>query len=77
MDQLKRSDSLTVSLQADVNAALEAWMNQVETGGKDNKVAAKLKSLATSLKSGTGDAIATKQRAGLAETLKGLAAQLR
>jgi uncharacterized protein (DUF305 family) len=77
MDQLKRSDSLTVSLQADVNAALEAWMKQVETGGKDNKVAAKLKSLATSLKSGAGDAIATKQRAGLAETLKGLAAQLR
>lgn len=76
MDQLKRSDSLSVSLQADVNTALENWMKQIETDGKDKKVAAKLKSLARSVKSGAGDAIATKQRAGLAETLKGLAAQL-
>jgi hypothetical protein len=77
MDQLERSDSLTDSLQADVNAALESWMKQIETGGKDKKTAAKLKSLASSVNSGPGDAIATKQRAGLAETLNGLAAQLR
>ncbi len=77
MDQLKRSDSLSVSLQADVNAALESWIKQIETGGKNKNVTAKLKSLARSVKSGTGDAIVTKQRAGLAETLMGLAAQLR
>ena len=69
--------SRSASLPADVNAALDNWINQIETDGNDKKVAAQLKSLARSVESGAGDAIATKQRAGLAETLTGLAAQLR
>ncbi len=77
MDQLKRSDALSDSLQADVNAVLTQWTEQVETGGRHKKLRTRLNSLAKSVKSGAGDASAARQRAGLAETLKGLAAQLR
>ena len=79
VDQLMRSDSLTAALQDDVNKALDDWTKLTETGGKDKKVTAKLKSLAKSVKSGDGDsdAVALRQREGLAETLKGLADELR
>ncbi len=73
MDQLERDDALSDSLAADLAAALE----QAESGDRDKKLARRLKSLARALDDDSGDAITTKRRAGLAETLTGIAAGLR
>ena len=73
MDQLERSDALSDELVADLAAALD----QAKSGARDKKLARKLKSLAKALDDDSGDAITTKRRAGLAETLSGIAAGLR
>ena len=73
IDQLERSDALSDELVADLAAALD----QAESGDRDKKLARKLKSLAKALDDDSGDAITTRRRAGLAETLSGIAAGLR
>ncbi len=77
IDQLERDDALSDSLVADLAAALDRSASQLENGARDRKLAAKLKSLAAALEDEGGDAIAARRRAGLAETLSGIAAGLR
>jgi len=73
IDQLERDGALSDSLMADLAAALD----QAENGTGDKKLARKLKSLAKAVDDDSGDAITTRRRAGLAETLSGIAAGLR
>jgi len=77
VDQLASSKALSESTVKDLNAALDLAESRMLTGGKDYKLAAKLKSLATTLDKKTGDALATRRRAGLAETLRGISTGLR
>jgi uncharacterized protein (DUF305 family) len=73
IDQLERDDALSDSVAADLAAALE----QAESGAHDKKLVGQLKSLAKALKKEGGEGITAKRRAGLAETLSGIAAGLR
>ncbi len=73
IDQLERSNSLSDALAADLAAALD----QAENGTRDKKLARELKSLAKAVKKDGGEGITAKRRAGLAETLNGIAAGLR
>jgi len=76
IDQLKRDDALSDSLLADLTAALDRAAVKLDDGAHDKKLAKELKSLAKALQS-DGDAITTRRRAGLAETLSGIVAVLR
>jgi hypothetical protein len=49
----------------------------IQTGGADRKLATELQALADAVAAEGGDAITTRRRAGLAETLNGIAAELR
>jgi uncharacterized protein (DUF305 family) len=73
IDQLERSNSLSDALAADLAAALD----QAENGARDKKLSRELKSLAKALQKEGGDGVTAKRRAGLAETLNGIAAGLR
>jgi len=73
IDQLKRDDALSDSMAAELAAAL----GQAESGSRNKKLARELKSLAKTLQKAGGDGITAKRRAGLAETLSGMAAGLR
>jgi len=77
MDQLQRSNGLSQSLSADVNAALDLATPQLATGGRDKGLAKTLKTLAANLKAGSADPATQKRRAALGETLKEIAARLR
>ena len=73
IDQLVRDDALSDSMAAELAAAL----GQAESGDRDKKLARELKSLAKALQEEGGDGVTAKRRAGLAETLSGIAAGLR
>jgi uncharacterized protein (DUF305 family) len=77
LDQLARGGQLPEPLAADATAALDRAATRLHDGGRDEALAAELDSLATALGEGEGDALASKRRAGLAETLGGLAERLR
>jgi uncharacterized protein (DUF305 family) len=77
LDQLRRSNSLSTAAIEDVSGALDLAAASLARGGDDAGLAARLESLARSLEQSSGDAIALKRKAGLAETLNGLAARLR
>ena len=77
MDQLKRSNALSTPVLTDLNAAMDSAASRLEEGGRDRQLATRLQSLAASLEKGDGDAVTTKRRAGLSETLRGIAARLR
>ncbi len=77
LDQLKRSDALSTSVVADLTAALDTAASRLEEGGRDRQLARRLQSLAAGLDGGGGDALTTKRRAGLSETLNGIATRLR
>jgi hypothetical protein len=77
IDQLERSEALSTSLSADLSAALDRSASQLQDGARDADLAASLESLAASVQEESGDAITQKRRAGLAETLGGIAARLR
>jgi len=77
IDQLVRTDSLTASAVADLGAALDRSETQLGDGKKDRDLARRLESLAKDVGKGEGNAITAKRRAGLAETLDGIAARLR
>jgi uncharacterized protein (DUF305 family) len=76
IDQLVRRDALPDSLVADLGAALDSAAAQLDEGQPDRKLAGKLKSLAKKVGK-DGDAITIRQRAGLANTLNGIATALR
>ena len=77
MDQLQRSNSLSDSLLADLDTALDSANAPLQAGDSDKKLGRKLDSLAKTLKKDSGDAITTRQRTELAGTLQGIAARLR
>jgi len=76
LDQLERGEAVSTSYVADLAAALDRSASQLESGARDNDLAAKLESLAGALEVGGGDAITNKRQAGLAHTLRGIAARL-
>ena len=76
LDQLERSEALSMSFVTDLDAALHRSVSQLDTGARDEELAARLESLAKGLNEDSGDAITNKRRAALAETLKGIAARL-
>jgi hypothetical protein len=77
MDQLARTNALPASAVGDLNSALDRSESQLADGNKDRDLARRLESLAKDVGKDAGDATTTKQRAGLAETLTGIAARLR
>jgi uncharacterized protein (DUF305 family) len=77
IDQLARSDGLSQSMLADLNAALERSAEQLESGASDEGLAKNLEMLSMSLNDIGGDAITNKRRAALSETLNGIATRLR
>ena len=77
IDQLERSDALSTSVVADLSAALDDSVSQLEDGARDEELATRLELLAAELNDNNGDAIANQRRAALAETLGGIAARLR
>ena len=76
IDQLTRSGAVADDLAADLDAALNGAAAALDNGAKDKAAAKTLGKLAKKVKGG-GDAITTKRRAALAETLNGIAARLR
>ncbi|MEE8542356.1 MAG: DUF305 domain-containing protein, partial [Gammaproteobacteria bacterium] len=77
IEQLERSDELSDSMAANLAAALDRSAIRLQSGTPDADLAARLESLAAALDGERGDAITTRRRAGLAETLSGIAAGLR
>jgi len=77
MDQLKRDDALPEALESDLNDALDRAVALLADGGGDKGLAKTLQSLAASVVGGDGSAAVKKRRAGLADTLKGIAGRLR
>jgi uncharacterized protein (DUF305 family) len=73
MDQLRRSNALSDSLLAKLDAALKRVATQNESGTRDQKLGAELKSLAKAVEVDSGTATAGRQRAGLAATLRNMA----
>ncbi len=78
LDQLVRDKALPDQVVSDVTAALDRAGRRLEVGGRDEELAEMLKSQAVSLQAGgAGNAITTKQQAGLAEVLLGISDRLR
>ena len=76
IDQLERSEDLSDSLMADLNAALDRSESQLAGGGRNAELAARLESMATAVGEGGGNASTIKQRNALADTLIGIADRL-
>ena len=76
-DQLERGDALSVSVAADLDAALDQSASALQDGESDEGLATRLESLAAAVETDAGDGITTRRRAALAETLGGIAARLR
>jgi hypothetical protein len=77
LDQLARGGELPESLAARLAEALDRSAARLHDGGRDEELAAELESLAAALGEGGGGGVARQRRAGLAETLSGLAGRLR
>ncbi|HEY9182137.1 MAG TPA: DUF305 domain-containing protein, partial [Gammaproteobacteria bacterium] len=76
VDQLRRGSSVSTATLDDISAALDLTASQLAAGTRDRDLAARLRSLARGLGAASGDAITTKRKNGLAESLTGLAARL-
>ncbi len=77
VDQLVRGDALEEASRAEVDAALNLAAAALQAGAGDRALASRLELLAASMEAGAGEGIATMRRAGLAQTLGGIAARLR
>jgi len=77
LDQLERSESIEDSTVAEMTSALERAATRLGNGGRDEKLAARLESLAAELEGDEGEGVTARRRAGLAGTLGGIAARLR
>jgi uncharacterized protein (DUF305 family) len=78
VDQLQRGpSSMAAATLDDVSAAIDLAAARLETGARDRGLAARLDALARDLSQDHGgDAIATKRKAALGETLSGMSARL-
>ena len=77
VDQLERSEALSKSFAGSLTEQLDRTALLLEEGSLDTDLATRLESMAATLGEGDGDAITKRRRAGLVETLTGLAARLR
>ena len=77
VDQLERSESLSKSFAGSLTEQLDRTALLLEEGSLDTDLATRLESMAATLGEGDGDAITKRRRAGLVETLRGIAARLR
>ena len=77
VDQLERGNALSESFVADLAEVLDRSTALLQDGKQDGDMAARLDSLAAALEEGDGNAITTKRRVKLAETLGGIADRLR
>jgi hypothetical protein len=75
IDQLNRADALSGSMNDDLSELLVRAEAHLADGDNDRRLARELETLADAI--GDGDGAAPKQRAGLSETLGGIAARLR
>ena len=75
MDQLNRADALSAAMNDDLSELLVRAEVHLADGDSDRRLARELETVAEAI--GDGDGAAPKQRAGLAETLGGIAARLR
>ncbi|MBT8092488.1 MAG: DUF305 domain-containing protein [Gammaproteobacteria bacterium] len=76
LNQLAGADDLPASFANDVAAALNDATTRINDGARDKALARKLRSLATTLREGGGDAVTLKRKATLAETMSAIAARL-
>ena len=77
LDQLTRRDAISSSDLADISGALDRAASKLESEDADKDLRKTLETLASGLDTQSDDAIANKQRAGLAETLGAIADRLR
>ena len=77
LDQLARGNNLSTSFAEELGAALESSASKLNAGERDVDLAAKLKSLSVALDEESSDVTETKRRVALAETLNGIAVNLR
>lgn len=77
IDQLERTTALSSEEKSDLSDALDRSATQLESGDRSRSLSRELQSLARTVERGDGDDIDMKRRAGLAETLNGIAARLR
>ncbi|MDH3546774.1 MAG: DUF305 domain-containing protein, partial [Gammaproteobacteria bacterium] len=77
IDQLERSEALSAAAVAELTVALDDAASRFADAVRDKNLAAELKSLAKAVEKKSGDAVTSKRRAALAETLSGIAARLR
>jgi len=77
MDQLRRSDALSVEVFSDLTVALDRSKSNLEKGANDRGLAKQLETLAAELDVAKGDASTQQRMTSLGATLKGIAARLR
>ena len=77
LDQLERSGSVPASTAVELRATLDRAAARLGNGARDERLAARLESLAASVDGGEGDGVTAKRRVGLSGTLSGIAARLR
>ena len=77
MDQLARDDALDTETISDLSLSLDSAEERLSTGTGDKKLAGTLERLSRTLGGATDAPIIAKRRAGLANTLEGIAARLR
>ncbi|MEM9208631.1 MAG: DUF305 domain-containing protein [Pseudomonadota bacterium] len=77
IDQLDRTSALSAGEKNDLADALDRSAAQLASGDRNRGLSRELQSLARSVGRGEGADVDSKRRAGLAETLNGIAARLR
>jgi uncharacterized protein (DUF305 family) len=77
VDQLARSNAISEMMAKDMSLVLEMAVAHLDSGEKNEGLLTDLDLLVKVMQGDGGDAIAMRQKAGLAETLSGIATQLR
>lgn len=77
LDQLERDGGLSAEQQSEIRMMLETAKNQLDKGEVDRKFSRRLSKYAGKLKSGVDKPQAEKRVKALANTLNGIAKQLR
>jgi uncharacterized protein (DUF305 family) len=77
IDQLERNNAISDASKAELGEALDSADARLGEGARDARLARRMESLAKSLADDGGNAIDSKRRAALADTLNGIAASLR
>ena len=76
LDQLERGNAVPPPLVTDLTAALDRSALQLDSGTRDEDLAARMELFATDLPVDGSDAITNRRTTGLADTLRRIAARL-